>query len=81
MHDGKISTDGELVVKAQYTNFMQDNTKLYWEQKPQQNNIIVPTRTSVHPCLDVTTVTTLKNTKNICNEINHAGLYKGFLYV
>ena len=61
MCDGKISSAGELVVKYQYTNCMQDNTKWYWEQSPQQNNIIVPTRTIVHPCLDFTTVTEVKN--------------------
>ena len=29
MCNGKISTTGELVVKSQYINFMQDNTKWY----------------------------------------------------
>ena len=29
--DGKISTAGELVVKSQYMNCIQDNTKWYWE--------------------------------------------------
>ena len=40
----KITSAGKLVVKHQYISCMHDNTKCYWEQPPQQNNIIVPTR-------------------------------------
>ena len=47
--DGKISTAGELFVKLQYMNYMQDNKKWYWEKPPQQKNIIVTTCTIVHP--------------------------------
>ena len=32
---------------------MQENTNLYWEKKPLQHTIIVPTRTILHPRLDV----------------------------
>ena len=32
----KISIVGELVVKAQYMNYMQDNKKIYWGGKTQQ---------------------------------------------
>ena len=56
MCNGEISTDDELVVKYQYTNYMQDNTKWHWEKSPQQKNTIVSTRTFVQPCLDVSTV-------------------------
>ena len=38
----QISTSGQLVVKAQYMNYIQDNTHWYWEQTQQQQNIIVP---------------------------------------
>ena len=58
--DEKIISDGKIVVKVQYMNCMQDNTKWYWEQSPQQKNIIVSTCTVPHPCLDVTTVTEVK---------------------
>ena len=34
--DGKICTACELVFKSQYMNFMQDNTRWYWEQSSQQ---------------------------------------------
>ena len=35
---------------------MQEEINWYWDQKQQQQVIIVPTRTIVHPCLDVVTV-------------------------
>ena len=47
---------------------MQYNTKYYWEQPPQQKNIIVPTRTIIHPCLDVINVTEVKKPKRVCNK-------------
>ena len=69
MCDGNISTDCELVLKAQYMNCMQDNMKGYWEQNTQQNNIIVNTLTIVHPCLDITTITEVrKKQKSVCNK-------------
>ena len=50
-------------------NCMQDNTKWYWEQSPQQNNIIFPTHTFMNPCLDVMTVTEVKQKpKNLCKK-------------
>ena len=44
---------------------------MYWEQKPQQNNIIVPTFTIVNTCLDFTTVTKVKNTRT-CFQSNQS---------
>ena len=56
----------------QYLNCIQYNKKCYWEQIQQQNNIIVPTRTIVHTCLNVMEVTDVKQTPNsVCNR-NHA---------
>ena len=43
----------ELVVKAQYICYMQENTNWYWEQHPLQHAITVSTRTILHPCLVV----------------------------
>ena len=60
----KISIVGELVVKAQYMNYMQDNKKIYWGGKTQQKNIIGPSCTIVHPRLDVTTVAEVNINKN-----------------
>ena len=64
MHYEQISTTGELVVKAQYMNYMQDNKKIYWGGKTQQKNIIGPSCTIVHPRLDVTTVAEVNINKN-----------------
>ena len=35
---------------------MQENTNWYWKQQPLQHTIIVPTRTIIHPRLDVITI-------------------------
>ena len=49
-------------------NSMQDNTKWYWEQT-KEKNIIVPTRTIIHPCLNIMAVTYLKQLpKKVCNR-------------
>ena len=78
----KISTADEIVVKSQYMNCMKDNTKRYWEQSIKHNNSIIPKRTIVKPCLDVTTVTKeRKYQKVFAIRINHTRLYKGVLYV
>ena len=55
--DGKIITAGELVVKAQYICSMQVDTNWYWNQQPKKYVITVPTRTILHPQLEVNTVT------------------------
>ena len=64
-----ISTSGGLVFKAQYMDCMKYSTKWYWEQTQQQNNILVPTRTILHPCLDIMVVTEVKEIPNsLCNR-------------
>ena len=55
--DGKIITAGKLVVKSQYLRSMQVDTNWYWNQHPQQNFITVPTRTILHPRIEVNAVT------------------------
>ena len=53
--------------KAHYLSSTQEKTKLYWEKK-QQQFIIVPLRTIVHPCLDVMAVKDVHNIpKTICS--------------
>ena len=59
----KITSAGEIFFKAHYMNSMQDNTKWFQEKSPQQKNIFVQKHTIAHPCLDVMTVTEIKNTK------------------
>ena len=67
--DGKISLAGELVVKSQYLRFMQEENNWDWDQKQQQQVIIFPTRTIVHPCLDVMTVKDVHDIpRSICNK-------------
>ena len=51
--DGKIITDGELVVKAQYLCSMKVDTNWYWNQHPQQYITTVPTRTIIHQQFEV----------------------------
>ena len=55
--NGKISPASDLFVKYQNMNCMEDNKKWYSKRSSQQKNIILPTPTIVHPCLNVTTVT------------------------
>ena len=65
---GKISSDGEIVLKSQYMNCIQGTTKLYLGKLPQQNNITISTCTIVHPCLDVMTAIEAKNKKSVFNK-------------
>ena len=55
--DGKIITAGELVVKEQYLCSMQVDTNWYWNQHSQHHIITFPTRTIIHPQLEVNVVT------------------------
>ena len=55
--DGKIITAGELVVKAQYICSIQVDTNCYWNKQPKQHVSTVPTRTILHPKLEVNAVT------------------------
>ena len=55
--DGHVISAGELVVKSQYLCYMKENTNWYWKQQPLQETIIVPTRTILHPRLDVIIIT------------------------
>ena len=37
---GQVISAGELVVKAQYLWFMQENTNSYWKQQPLQHRLL-----------------------------------------
>ena len=79
--DEKIISAGEFVVKAQYLYSMQENTNWYWKQKSLQKNIIVPTRTITHPCIDVVSITDVEDTpKNVFNRIKEKNPYKDILF-
>ena len=68
--DGKNISAGELVVKAQYLFSTKENTSWYWKQQPLKQNIIVPTRTILHLCLDVVGIKYVQDIpKDVCNII------------
>ena len=68
--DGKITSAGKLFFKAQYLCSMQENNNWYWEQHPLHQTIIVPTRTIIHPRLDVVLIIDLQDIpKSVCNSI------------
>ena len=49
---------------------MQENNNWYWKKQSLQHTIIVPTRTIIHPCLDIVIIIYLKDIpKNVCNRI------------
>ena len=66
----KVIYYGELVVKAQYPCYMQENYNWYRKQQSLKHNIMVPTRNILHPRLDVVIITYVQDIpKNICNRI------------
>ena len=66
---GKVISSGELFVKVQYLCSMQENTNWYWKQKTLQHNIIVPTRTILHPRLEVIIIIYVQDTpKKLCGR-------------
>ena len=66
---GQVISSGKLVAKAQYLCSMQKNTNWYWKQQPLQHTIIVPTRTILHPRLDVIVIIYVQDIpKNICSR-------------
>ena len=67
--DGQVVYASELVVKAQYICSVQENTNFYWKQQPLQHTIIVPTRTIIHPRLDVIILRYVQDIpKHICSR-------------
>ena len=55
--DVQIITAGGLVVKAKYICSMQIDTNWYWNQQQKHHVITVPTRTIIHPRLEVNAIT------------------------
>ena len=67
--DGQVISADELVVKAQYIYFVQENTNWYWKQQPLQQTIMVPTRTILHLLIDVITIRYVQDIhNNLCNR-------------
>ena len=75
--DGQVISDGELVVKAKYLCSVQENTNWYWKQQPLQQTIIVPTRTILHPRLEVIIIRYVQDTpKKLCGKSEAKNQYK-----
>ena len=55
--DGQIIVAGELVVKEKYLCSMKIDTNWYCNQQPKHHVITVPTRTILHPKLEVSAIT------------------------
>ena len=67
--DVQVISSDKLVVKAQYLFFVQEDNNWYWKQQPLQQTIIVPTRTIIHPLLDVNIIGCVQDIpKNICGR-------------
>ena len=67
---GQVISAGELVFRAHYLCFMQENYNCYLKQHSLQHNKIVPTRTIIHPHLDVVIIKDVPDTpKTVCNRI------------
>ena len=72
--DGQIITADKLVAKAQYLCSMQVDNDWYCNQHPQQHVITVPTRTIVHPRLEVISLTDFHAIpKSVCNRTKVGG--------
>ena len=71
-----------MVVKAQYLCSTQVDTNWYWNQKPKQHVITVPTRTILHPQLEVNSVTDFHTIpKSVCTRTQAKNPYQDILYV
>ena len=67
--DRQIITAGELVAKAKHLCYMQIETNWYWNQQTKHHVITVPTRTILHPQLEVNAVTEFHSIPtNVCTS-------------
>ena len=80
--EGKVISADELVVKAKYLSSMHEIYNWYWKQQSLKHNIIAPTRTVIHPCLDLFRITDVQDIpKTVCNRIQEKNPYKDILFV
>ena len=67
--DEQIINAGELVDKAKYFCSMQIDTNWYWNQQPKHHVTTVPTRTILHPQLEVNAITDSHEIpKSVCSS-------------
>ena len=80
--DRQNITAGELVVKAQYICSMKIDTNWYWNQQPKQYVITAPTRTIIHPQLEVNAVRYFHAIPtSLCTRTQAKNPYQDSLYV
>ena len=79
---GQIITAVELVVNAKYLCSMQVDTNCYWNQQPKHHVITVPTRTILHPQLEVDVITDFHAIPtSVCYRTQAKKSISGNLYV
>ena len=80
--DGQIITAGEFVVKAKYLCSMQVDNSWYWNQQTKHHIIKVPTRTVLHPQLEVDAITDFHEIPTgVCSRTLAKNPSQGILYV
>ena len=71
-----------MVVEVQYLCSMQVDTNWYWNQHPQYHVTTVPTRTRLHPQLEVNAVTDFHAIlKSVCTMTQEKKTYQDSQYV
>ena len=66
--DNQVMRAGELIVKAEYINIKKSNTNWYCQQLGTNQIVTIATHTSVHPCLDVSTIKYVEIYISLCNK-------------
>ena len=61
---------------------MQVDTNFHWNKHPQQHVTTVPTRTILHPQLEVNAITDFHDIpKSVCTRTQEKNTYQDILYV
>ena len=80
--DGRIITAGESVAKAQYICYIHVDTNWYWNQQPKHHVTTVPTRTLLHPQLELNSVTEFHAIPtSVCTRTQAKKPYQDRIYV
>ena len=78
---GQIVNAVKLVVKEQYLSSMQVDTNRYWNQKPRQHAITVPTRKILHQKPEFNAVTDFHAIPtSVCTRTQAKTLYQESLF-
>ena len=67
--DGQIINAGELFVKAKYLCSIKIDTNWYWNKQPKNHVVTLPTRTILHPQLEVNAIRDFHEiTTSVCSR-------------